>query len=148
MAQRRYKKILNLEEGTIIYLKGNHVIAKWEVEKIVDGKSHMFMHGETRKQYIYPSTKYVLNEPLWKHGLRAHPASSILERDWQALQARGEIMRLFRDMDRLKKRLPKLRNSEKMINCTSIVRSFIQELKNGLKGKKKKKHEADRNPKA
>jgi len=135
----------NLEEGTIIFLRGNHVIAKWEVEKVVDGRCHMFMHGETRKEYIYPATKYVLGEPLWRHGLRAHPNSTLLERDWQALQARSEIMRLFRDMDRLKKRIPRLRNSEKMINCTSIVRSFIQEFKKGLRGSKRKKHEANGN---
>jgi len=132
MNRREQKKIKQIAEGDFIFLRGQHISAKWQVTQILDGKCHMKMVGET-KEYVHPETWYEVGKPLFKKGLRAFPYSSILDRDWQAFQSRKEMLRLFGDIARLSGRLPKLTNASKVLYCKKIIETFIAEMKEALK---------------
>lgn len=137
MPQKKLKKIIQLAEGTTIYLKGHQVIARYEVERIDDnGHSHLAQHGEIKKRFVYPATAYALGEPLFKHGLRAYAPSTLLERDWQAFEARKKLMGLFKRLERIGGRIPKLQSSKKMLNCISIVDEFIGKMQEAMRKQK------------
>ncbi len=137
MAQRRYKKTATLEKGSIIFLKGKHVIAKWEVSDVIDGKAYMFMHGDVRKEYVHPITEYVVSEPLFRKGLRAYPYSLGYENRWKGFEARKELLILFKRMDALRARIPNLRHEAKILNSVALLKRFIEEMKQTLKRKDK-----------
>lgn len=139
MPQKKVKKLIHLAENTTIFLKGHQVIAKYKVERIDEnGHCHLIQMGDdTRKHFIYRSTAYVWGEPLFKHGLRAHPPSTLLERDWEAFEARRKLMGLFKRFDRIGSRIPKLQSSKKMLNCIEIVDEFIGRMQAAMRKQKK-----------
>lgn len=137
MPQKKLKKMIPLVEGTTIYLKGHQVIARYKVEKVDEnGHCHLVQHGEVKKRFVYPATAYALGDPLFRHGLRAYPPSSLLERDWEAFEARKQLMGLFKRLDRIGSRIPKLQSSKKMLNCISIVNDFIGQMQAALRKQK------------
>ena len=138
MPQKKLKKLIHLAEGSTIYLKGHQVIARYEVERIDEnGHCHLAQDGEVKKRFVYPSTAYVLGEPLFKHGLRAYAPSSLLERDWMAFESRRKLMGLFKRLDRIGSRIPKLQSSKKMLNCIEIVDEFIGRMQAAMRKQKK-----------
>lgn len=138
MPQKKLKKMIPLEEGTTIYLKGHQVIIRYEVERIDEnGHSHLAQYGEIKKRFVYPAQAYALGEPLFKHGLRAYASSSLLERDWEAFESRKKLMGLFKRLERIGERIPKLQSSKKMLNCINIVDEFIGKMQEALRKQKK-----------
>lgn len=138
MPQKKIKKLVPLAEGTTIYLKGHQVITRYEVERIdEEGRSHLVQHGEVKKRFVYPSTAYVWGEPLFKHGLRAHPPSSLIERDWMAFESRRKLMGLFKRFDRIGRRIPNLQSSKKMLNCIEIIEELIGRMQAAMRKQKK-----------
>jgi hypothetical protein len=106
------------------------------VEKIVDDQCHMVMHGDVKKRFVYPSTMYAMGDPLFRYGLRAYPPSSLLERDWEAFEARKQLMGLFKRLEKIGSRIPKLQSSKKMLNCIGIVNDFIGQMQAALRKQK------------
>jgi hypothetical protein len=45
------------------------------------------------------------------------------------------MMALFREVNRLKSRIPKIRNSRKIISCVDVLKEFIKEFKQAMKSK-------------
>lgn len=137
MPQKKLKKMIRLAEGTTIYLKGHQVISRYEVERIDEnGHCHLVQNGEVRKRFVYPATAYALGDPLYKHGLRAYPPSSLLERDWEAFESRKKLMGLFKRFDRIGRRIPNLQSSKKMLNCINIVDEFIGKMQAAMRKQK------------
>jgi len=130
--------MIPLEEGTIIYLKGQQVIVRYEVERIDEnGHCHLAQNGEVKKRFVYPATAYAIGQPLFCHGLRAYPPSILITRDWEAFESRRKLMGLFKRFERIRSRIPKLQSSKKMLNCISIVDEFIGRMQEALKKQKK-----------
>lgn len=137
MPQKKLKKMIPLAEGTTIYLKGHQVIIRYEVERIDEnGHCHFAQHGEIKKRFVYPAAAYALGDPLFKHGLRAYAPSSLLERDWEAFEARKKLMGLFKRLERIGGRIPKLQSSKKMLNCINIVDDFIGRMQEAMRKQK------------
>jgi hypothetical protein len=138
MPQKKHKKMIPLEEGTTIYLKGHQVIIRYKVERIDhNGHCHLTQDGEGVKRFVYPAQSYALGEPLFRHGLRAYAPSSLLERDWEAFESRKKLMGLFKRLERIGGRIPKLQSSKKMLNCIAIVDEFIGRMQEALRKQKK-----------
>jgi hypothetical protein len=89
--------------------------------------------NENNKTYTHPSTIFCVGRSLFRNGLRAYPYSSLLERDWQAFQSKKDMMRLFREITRISNRLPKLRNSAKVLYCKNEIEKFIANIKKALR---------------
>lgn len=138
MPQKKIKKLIPLAEGTTIYLKGHQVIARYKVERIDEnGHCHFIQDGEVKKHFVYPATSYVIGEPLFRYGLRAHPPSSLLERDWMAFESRRKLMGLFKRFERIGRRIPNLQSSKKMLNCIEIMEEFIGRMQGAMRKQKK-----------
>jgi hypothetical protein len=66
-----------------------------------------------------------------------------LERDYEAFQMKTEAQALTRALVKVQKRLPKIQSSEKVINCTLILRKAVEDLKLALKKKRKGKGDTE-----
>lgn len=119
--------------GDFIYLRGKYVTAKWKVVRIENGTASMEMEGPVRKEYVHPELFFYIGRPLWKRGLPAYPENKTLIRDYQAFIVKGEAMELARALIRLQKRITKLSNSVKILNCTETLKKAISEIKGHLK---------------
>lgn len=138
MPQKRRKKMIPLVEGSIIFLKGHQVIARYKVERIdANGHCHFVQTSEIKKRFVYPATAYALGDPLYKHGLRAFAPTTLLVRDWEAFEARRKLMGLFKRMDRIGRRIPRLQSSRKMLNCIEIVDEFIGRMQAAMRKQNK-----------
>jgi hypothetical protein len=101
--------------------------------EIVNGQAVMQTVGEVKKDYIHPSLFFYIGKPLWKRGLPAYPFNNTLERDYQAFVAKGDAMSLSKALLRIQKRITKLQNSEKILNCTDALKRCISEIKGHLR---------------
>ena len=102
-----------------------------------NGHCHLVQHGEVKKRFVYPATAYPIGEPLFRHGLRAFPPSTLLERDWEAFESRKKLMGLFKRFDRIGRRIPNLQSSKKMLNYIEIMDEFIGRMQAAMRKQKK-----------
>ena len=133
MRRQPIRRKCHIGVGDFIYLRGKYVTAKWKVVRIENGTASMEMEGPVRKEYVHPELFFYIGRPLWKRGLPAYPENKTLIRDYQAFIVKGEAMELARALIRLQKRITKLSNSVKILNCTETLKKAISEIKGHLK---------------
>jgi hypothetical protein len=133
-----------IKTGDFIFVRGRYVTAKWQVVAVNDDLSAvMHQFGPVKKEYVHPTNFFYPGRSLWKGGLPAYAANSTLERDYEAFQMKTEAQALTRALVKVQKRLPKIQSSEKVINCTLILRKAVEDLKLALKKKRKGKGDTE-----
>jgi hypothetical protein len=119
--------------GDFIFLKGKYVTAKWLVSDIVDGNVIMHTVGEAKKHHVHPELFFYIGKPLWRRGLPAYPSNATLERDYQAFVAKDKALFLAKSLIKLNKRISRLTNSDKILNCVSTIEMAIKTIKDHLR---------------
>lgn len=99
----------------------------------MDGKAHLKIVGETHKTFIHNSDEFIIGKNLWLRGLRAYPYNSLYDRDWQAFQAKKDMLGQMKELIRIQGRLNKIQSSKKILSCMDILTKTITDLRLALR---------------
>ena len=129
---RRSKCMINI--GEFIYLKGNHVTARWKAEKLNDDGTVTFISdGPVKKEYIHPSIFFTPGRPMWKGGLPAYPANKTLELYYHAFLCKSDALQMMKAFIKIQSRLTKIQSPTKILACRGTLEKALKDLKQNLK---------------
>lgn len=126
--------------GDFIFLKGEIVIAKYQVTQIKDDVTTLTMvyplNESGRRQdktFEYKGTEYKVGYPLFKQGLRAYPFKPSYDLIWKAYAKKQELNFLVAKNEKFLRRFAKIKSPEKVLRVIKVTEQYHENLRKALK---------------
>lgn len=134
MKRIRYRRKCTINIGEYIYLKGDHVTARYKAINVnEDGSVLLQTDGPHPKSYIHPNKFFTPGRPLWKGGLPAYAQTKSLELYYNSFLCKSEALELMKAFIKIQARLTKIQSPTKILACTATIKKALSELKQDLK---------------
>jgi hypothetical protein len=130
----------NFVVGGFIFLKGEQVIAKYQVTQIKDDVTTLTMvfastesGRRQEKSFEYKGIEYKVGYPLFKQGLRAYPFKPSYDLIWKAYNKKQELNFLVAKNEKFIRRIAKIKSPDKVLRVIKVTEQYHENLRKALR---------------
>lgn len=130
----------NFVVGAFIFLKGEQVIAKYQVTQIKDDVTTLtmvFANTESgrrqEKSFEYKGVDFKVGYPLFKQGLRAYPFKPSYDLIWKAYNKKQELNFLVAKNEKFLRRFAKIKSPDKVLRVIKVTEQYHESLRKALR---------------